>query len=193
MKISLLMLAISFVSLPAFAMQTIAVDKATSGSTNFVAIGRPSMLKIKGAAGAPKGEIKINGDKASGELTFQLDDLDTGMSLRNKHMKEKYLETGKFPTAKLTFTDVALPAEFSKGDASIDKLPFKGTLNLHGKDSPVEGTAKVTRKGGTVEVDATMETKTTSHDIATPSFAGITIGENITINVQFTAPIEDRK
>ena len=41
-------------------------------------------------------------------LTVRLDTLDTGIALRNKHMKETYLETDKFPEARLEVARAAL-------------------------------------------------------------------------------------
>lgn len=73
-----------------------------SGSVEFLAIGRPSAIKIRGKGTAPEGKVTLVSDKenriARGTLVFDMTSLDTGMDTRNEHMKEKYLETGKYLT-----------------------------------------------------------------------------------------------
>src|SRR5882762_2628767 len=72
----------------------------------------------------------------SGNLTVDLSSLDTGIALRNAHMRDNYLEVGKgrdFATALLS--DVRL----DKVDASTfhGQTPFTGMLLLHGTRKPV--------------------------------------------------------
>ena len=163
------------------------VNKGT-GKVTFDAIGKPSALKIHGKGEAPKGELIVSSGKLGGAVTFQLDSLDTGIGLRNKHMKERYLEVSKYPEAKLTVTDLPVPDSISAENFSSDSLPFKGTLALHGVEKPVEGTAKVSRQGQSMSVETRIELKTNDFAIAVPSFAGVTMAENVTIQAQITAP-----
>src|SRR5438046_2728106 len=77
-----------------------------NGEVEFLATGRPSALKIRGkikedAKDALTGKLQVTGANVTGTAKLALDMLDTGIDLRNKHMKEKYLETGKFPTAEV--------------------------------------------------------------------------------------------
>lgn len=170
---------------------TLDLSKGT-GSVSFDAIGRPSALKIHGKGEAPKGELSVEDGKLSGTCTFRLDTLDTGIGLRNKHMKERYLEVGKFPLAKLAFTSLPLPENAGSAGFSHDALPFKGVLSLHGVDKPVEGTAKVSRQGDAMALDARFGIKTTDFGIATPSFAGVTMAEDVTVEARITAPLQGK-
>jgi polyisoprenoid-binding protein YceI len=155
---------------------------------SFKAIGRPSALKIHGKGDAPKGAITVEGGKVTGKSTFDLTSLDTGIKLRNTHMKEKYLETEKYPQATLTITEMAAPEGFDKPDFKADDLPFKGAMALHGVERPVEGEARLERKGDSMEVETDFSLKTSEFNIPTPSFAGITLAETIDVNVKITAP-----
>ncbi len=76
---------------------------AKAGEVKFIATGKPGFLKIKGESKGkgPAGKITITDGAATGEFTFELASLDTGIDLRNDHMKNKYLEIGKFPLARL--------------------------------------------------------------------------------------------
>lgn len=165
-------------------------DKTTAGNVEFRATGRPSAMKIVGKGTAPRGNVTWDGSNAAGTLVFDMKSLDTGMDLRNKHMKEKYLEVEKFPEAKLTLTKVALPKEASQqSNFSYDGIPFEGKLQLHGVEKPVAGKAKLDRKDGALTLLATFPLKMTEYAIAVPSFAGITVAEDVEVSVQDTAPM----
>src|SRR5262245_17940595 len=85
-------------------------DLASSkGTVEFEAIGRPSALKIHGKGEAPKGKLTVKDSQVSGQVSFRLDSLQTGIALRDKHMKEKYLESEKFPEATLQITKIEPP------------------------------------------------------------------------------------
>ena len=76
------------------------------GKIEFRAIGRPSGLKVVGTGEAAKGKIEMAGNKASGVAVFNLESLVTGIEMRDEHMKKRYLETGKFPEAKLSISRI---------------------------------------------------------------------------------------
>lgn len=61
-------------------------------------------------------------------FTLPLNTLDTGISLRNKHMREKYLETALFPEARFRgkFYDLYLYED------EDNPLAMEGTLDVHG-------------------------------------------------------------
>ena len=63
-------------------------------------------------------------------LTVDLRALDTGVGLRNKEMRERYLETGKFPEATFKSVSVTGPAEVAPNAAA--DLKVTGDFTLHG-------------------------------------------------------------
>ena len=160
-----------------------------SGAVEFNAIGRPSALKIHGKGSAPKGTLTVEGGAASGQLIFDLESLDTGIKMRNEHMKQKYLEVGKYSKATLTLTKIAVsPALFTETGKS-EPVPFQGKLHLHGIEKPVTGTAKLERNGDQLSVDAQFGIKISDYGIVTPSFSGITMAEDVNVAVQLTTPV----
>jgi polyisoprenoid-binding protein YceI len=183
--------ATSIIALPAFA-DTAKVDfDHSTGSIAFHAVGHPSAIKINGTGASPKGSLTIGDDgKVSGTVILDITSLDTGISMRTNHMKEKYLEVEKFPTAALTITEIDLPqADFAKADYSEDKVPFKGDLTLHGVTKPVSGTAHIERHGASSAVHAEFTVKITDYAIAVPVFAGITVADEVTLEVDAKAPV----
>lgn len=167
--------------------ETWTVDSATS-KAGFVAIGSPGFLRISGEGARVKGVAQSNeSDPAKvtvkGTFEVELASLKTGMSLRDKHMKEKYLEVGKFPVAALTIEAVDLRA--------IDILPteqdFTGKLTLKGVTKQIHGRAKLTRTDPAVQVEANFSINLTDYPIDIPAWLGITVAEKVDVNVHFIA------
>jgi polyisoprenoid-binding protein YceI len=154
--------------------------KPAKGDVQIEATGRPAMVKIKGKGEGPTGSLKVAGTNVTGDITFTLDSLDTGIDLRNEHMKEKYLETKKHPKATLTLKEVSLPAGWSKEKPQVSETKFKGELELHGEKRPVEGTFEVT---GNKELKAKMELKISDYKIDIPSYLGVTVADTVKVQI----------
>lgn len=164
---------------PTVGVATLKAEK-TKGQVVFEAIGKPSFLKIKGQGEGPEGEITIK-DTVTGTFKFKMATLDTGISLRNEHMKNKYLEVEKFPSAELKIEEVT---KFNPAAPEAKGLPFKGTLTIHGVAKPISGTVDVEKKAAGYKVAANFETKLTDYAIAIPSYAGITVADSVKVSVQ---------
>lgn len=169
----------------------VALDPS-KGSIEFIALGRPNMLRINGKASGAEGQFVWKGDLVSGEAKFKLEGLDTGIALRTRHMKEKYLEVATYPEARLVLTEFRVPAGFSSGK-KVEDVPFQGKLTLHGKEKPVSGKAMIEKKGEELSVNAGFTVKTGEFGIATPSFAGITMAEDVEVKVQFSSALTQSK
>jgi polyisoprenoid-binding protein YceI len=63
-------------------------------------------------------------------------------------------------------------------------MPFTGKLNLHGLDRPVTGTAEIKTENEQVKILAKFKVKSSEFNINIPSFAGITVGDEIEIEVE---------
>ena len=109
---------------------TVDLDHGT-GNVEFRATGHPTALHIIGKGGAPRGNFVVTGTAITGTALFDLTSLDTGISMRTRHMKEKYLETEKFHDAKLTLVKMSLPPEATQDHFTFDQVPFTGKLLLH--------------------------------------------------------------
>lgn len=147
-----------------------------SGKVEFLAIGKPSFLKVRGIGTAPIGELKLTGTKASGEFTFDLSTLDTDIALRNEHMKDKYLEVGKFPKATIRFKDV----DAKEGAKST--IPAE--LELHGVKKTVSLDAELQPDGEAKKATGTFKFKLTDFGIAIPTHLGITIADEVTVTIE---------
>src|SRR3989338_6695806 len=64
-----------------------------AGDVRFLAVGKPSMLKIHGKGKILAADFQLEKESLKGSAEVDLNSIDTGIALRNQHMKEKYLET----------------------------------------------------------------------------------------------------
>lgn len=150
--------------------------KSSSGEVKFTAIGKPGFLKINGQSNGkyPTGTANFNNGKADGEFEFTLKEFNTGINLRDEHMKNKYLEIGKFPTAKLAFKDISIKDSNSDYDGT-----FNGNLTLHGVTKPVSGKVKYTGKDK--KIVANFSVKVSDFQIPVPKYLGVTVSESVDI------------
>ncbi|MBY0316383.1 MAG: YceI family protein [Bdellovibrionales bacterium] len=154
--------------------------QAQSGAVTFEAVGKPSFLKIKGQGEGPEGNIQID-KNITGEFKFKLDTLNTGISLRDSHMKEKYLEVAKHPDARLKLEEVK---DWSVEKGEAQGVPFKGSLTIHGVEKPVTGTVDIKKKDAGYAVVANFETKISLYGIDLPSYAGVTVADDVKVSVK---------
>jgi polyisoprenoid-binding protein YceI len=154
--------------------------KATAGEVKFTAIGKPGFLKIRGESVGkkPDGHIEFNNDSLTGEFTFDLKYLNTGIDLRDEHMKEKYLEVAKFPTAKLVIK--AIPIKAEDLDKNIRK-DFSGSLTLHGTTKEISGTADY--NGSAKKINAQFKVELSDFGIAIPEHLGIKVSKTAEVEV----------
>ena len=159
----------------------------TKSRVEFLSVGNPGAIKIRGKLPEEKpvlkGTIRLEGNAVSGSATVLLEQFDTGIELRNKHMKEKYLETQKWQTAELTLTKMTLPDSCQQDECEASKVPFEGTLSLHGVKKPVSGTSDVKKKSSEVEANFDFKFPLSDFGIETPSFMGVTVAQNVTVTV----------
>ncbi len=169
----------------AFAAPVIIPVQADHGKVEFHAVGRPSMIKINGEGKGPAGQLTVNGSKVEGDLTFDMTSLTSGISMRDSHMKERYLEVQKFPEAKLHLTEVSLPAGWSFAKSELKDRPFKGDLTLHGVTKPVTGTFDVKPgTGGMASATARFVAQIDQHGVEIPKYLGITVKNEVPIELQ---------
>lgn len=171
--------------------------ESTAGKLEFLAIGKPSAIKIKGEGPGPTGEftLKKNGStvQLSADLQIDLSAVQTGISLRDRHMKEKYLETDKFKTAQLVIKQAELAETALKGSGT-HKVP--GTLRIKGVEKPVDITVALQPAGDKTRSVSTFKINLTEYPIGVPSYAGITVANDVEVKVetQFaTATLKDVK
>jgi len=114
--------------------------------------------------------------------TVGLGSLATGIELRDKHMREKYLETAKYPVLVFTI------------DKSKVKSPFEGdidgNLKLHGVTQSVRLHYKATGTEKHASVVGSTKLNMKDFNIAVPSYLGVSVKPDVTVT--FKLDVEDR-
>jgi polyisoprenoid-binding protein YceI len=161
------------------AVASAAITGAGGTSAVFDAVG-PAGLKIEGKTS----QVGVAEQDGNVVITVAPGSFDTGIELRNRHMREKYLETDKYPNAVLTVPRPAIRFPPDGADASGNA---PGTLNLHGQTKPVTISYKAHRAGDTYVVTGSAHVKMTDFGIAQPSYLGVTVKPDVDITVSFSA------
>ena len=165
--------------------------KKNNGVVKFFALGNPSAIRIDGVGTGPEGRLEVVADekqsKIAGQFVFEVVSLNSGIDMRDTHMKEKYLEVEKFPTAKFTLETINMDGNILKNFNKAN-VPFTGIMNLHGKEKAVAGIADLKSVSkDEVKVIAKFKVKSSDFNIEIPSFAGITVADEIDLEVEMQA------
>ena len=121
-----------------------------------------------------------NPSAASVQLVINVDSLDTGVALRNKEMRGRYLQTDKFGTATFKSVSVSGPASIAPNQPA--DINITGDLTLHGITKRLTIPVRVV-----LIPDGRIHT-TSSFKIHMPDF-GITVPHNILVTVNDEVPV----
>lgn len=157
-----------------------------SSQTQFIAIGKPAMLRIKGEATNLNSLLQVENNFISGELQLELRNLQTGIEIRDSHMKEKYLEVGKYPLTKLKLENLELPNKLDQIHSKSDEKKFSGKLTLHGVTKEVDGTYFLEPESQNIKVNAQFNINLSDFRIDIPSYAGIKVADKVEILTSLT-------
>jgi polyisoprenoid-binding protein YceI len=162
-------------SLQAFAGWT----REGEAAVTFNGVG-PAGFKLEGKTK----QLELKDDGKTLTIVINLKELDTGISMRDSHMRDKYIEVGTFPEATLA---VPLASIKVPDDGKSVEVETKGTFTVHGvaKELPFKYTA--TNKGGVIEIDGKLNLNLKDHGINVPTYLGITVKPDITTHTVFKA------
>lgn len=150
------------------------------GEVHFYALGKPSLLKIHGESTDLAGTLTQEKGKFQGKFSLKMDGFQTGMKLRDRHLKNKVFDVKKYPETILVLKD--LPIQFGEG------LKFQGKLKFHGVERSVEGKVDLKQAADKrCEFKAMFPIKLSDFDIQPPKFAGMKIEEEIKLEVRGTS------
>lgn len=151
--------------------------KSKDNKVEFEATGNPGFLRIVGVGSYVHGMVRGDERSFRAEMEVPLKEFDTGIMLRNKHMKEKYLEVDKYPEAKLVIENLT---GFKQGEEFF----WRGRLTIKNNSKPVNGTATVKGK----KIKANFKVLISDYpEIGVPSYLGITVTESVEVRVEATA------
>jgi len=129
-------------------------------------------------------QLRIEDDGTTLKITVPLAGLQTGIGLRDRHMREKYLQVDRFPDAVLEvpWSGVKLPGDGQTGEGSAP-----GKMTLHGKSKDVQVKYRIVRTGTRYQVTGNVPLNLKDYDIEVPSYMGVTVQPDIDASASFTA------
>jgi len=122
-------------------------------------------------------------DLASSEFFFEVDlaSLDTGIGLRNRHMRDNYLETDEFPYASFAGR-VGRLGEESPGRF---KAETRGTFTVHGIEQSRDIECTAEKIGEALRVRCAFTVTLSDHGIPIPKLMFMKIDEVIELDLDF--------
>lgn len=158
-----------------------ALGQASNASVSMLATG-PGGLKIEGKTS----ELLVKEEAGKVHFVVPLAHLDTGIELRNRHMRDKYLEVGKYPNAELVLDRAALkfPEDGRESSGSAN-----GTMTIHGQTKPVTVSYKAKRSGNSYDVSGSARVNIKDYGVDVPSYLGVTVKPDV--DVSLSARVQD--
>jgi polyisoprenoid-binding protein YceI len=151
-----------------------------SGNVNFLSTA--PLNEFNGVSEKLNGLIDLSGNVL--DFFVDLNTLDTGIGLRDKHMRDNYLETEKYPFAEFTGKFNAIP-----GLTIGSKTPVtaNGKFKIHGveRQIQVKGTLSKNVKGE-LELDAGFDVLLSDYKIPVPKLVFYELAEKQTVTIKAT-------
>lgn len=143
-----------------------------------VFISDAQLLEFKGTSTQLAGLINLN--KNLVDFYLDLNTIDTGIELRNKHMRNRYLETDDHPFAEFTGKLISSlnPQRFKKQQAKV-----QGTFKLHGVERKMTLTGTITPTKEGLQVNASWNILLETFDIERPSIVFYKLANKQKINI----------
>lgn len=130
-----------------------------------------------------------NANPTVSEFYFEVDlaSLDTGIGLRNRHMRDNYLETDEYPYAEFSGRVVQLREE----TAGRFRVLTRGAFSVHGieRERDIECLAESLEEG--VRVICDFEVRLSDHDIDIPRLMFLKINEVMRVHLDFFLSLAD--
>jgi polyisoprenoid-binding protein YceI len=188
-RLVLLWVGLATALIPAQSILALDLQLDRNAAHNVTFISDAPVEDIEGVTSAIDGYVSWTGDSlASGtrydssEFYFEveLNGLETGIGLRDRHMRENYLETEKFPYA--SFSGSIAGVEVA-GDTSLVRIA--GTFLLHGEEQAMTLVCKVRPDEMSYHVTTQFEIRLPDFKIEVPSLMFLKISEVIAVKIDF--------
>jgi polyisoprenoid-binding protein YceI len=173
---------------------------AAATASYIVASGAPSQVVFQSKAPMETftgkthqltGAIELDPEKLADVIVVRLEadmaSLDTGIALRDRHMRDNHLHCDKFPKAVFTggtLSDVSAPQV-------VEGTPVTGTitgeLELHGVKKPLAAKFEMSMTGGVLRVVARFGVTLAEFGIPRPQFLLMKLGETQAVTVDLVA------
>jgi polyisoprenoid-binding protein YceI len=124
-----------------------------------------------------------------GKLVVDAKSLDTGIELRNEHMRNDHLHPDVYPTIEFVLEEIVSPPVTSMPDKKPLSLKGRGKFTLHGMTRTIEPdlTTVLDSADSTLQVTARFKVKLQDYNIPRPQFLFLRLAEEQDVEVKFIA------
>ncbi|MGE5457825.1 MAG: YceI family protein [Methanococcaceae archaeon] len=159
------------------------IDKGRKNLVKFISDAK--IESFEGTTDKIDGYLVFDGNDilSKSSLYFEVDlrTLDTGIGLRNRHMREEYLETDKYPLT--TFKGKIIKADkISEGNF---KVLAEGDLTIHGVTKKVQTIGQISNIGNGFHITSKFEVRLPDYNIEVPTMMFLKISEIIKLDLDF--------
>lgn len=156
------------------------VFKTENGSVEF--LSKASLSEFTGESASLNGLVDL--DKNLLDFFVDLNTIKTGIGLRDKHMRENYLETKKYPFAEFTGEIDTLP-NMRKGQAQ--EVIAKGRFKIHGVERVLEVPGKLTMvSDNELNLEAQFKVLLSDYNIDIPNVVFYELSEEQIVTIRAT-------
>ena len=198
MKSLLFSLALLVALLPSFGQTTF---KVVAGNANTIVqfTSKATTETVVGTTHTATGSIEFDpsssGQGARGDIHVDLSSIKTGLALRDRHMRQNQLETGKYPEAVFTLTSLTLPSG-GLPEGILTRVNVKGTFSLHGVEHSIEPESYITlsnsSSGTAISVASNFTLRLADYNIKRPQFLMLRLAEEQQMTVKLFAQSSER-
>lgn len=170
----------------------VAEDVHTPNEVSFTS--RAAIVKFTGRTSKVTGLSEVNLDNVAaskGSIKVDLASLDTGIGLRNEHLRGT-LSTDKYPTADFVLGKLTVPGNKLKPNAETQGTAT-GKMTIHGVTRTVTAPVTLTflpqqdaqyRPGDWVQLESQFKLKLSEYGVALPQgVLGVKVADEVAINV----------
>lgn len=154
-----------------------ALSAPSGAKVGFQASG-PAGMKIEGTTS----DLNVTDDGTTLTIDVPLANLSTGIALRDHHMREKYLEVGKFPSATLQVARAALKMPAQGAGVELD---VPGALQLHGQKRTVTVHYDAKGDGSGLAAHGRFRVNMNDYGITVPTYLGVTVKPDVDVVATF--------
>ncbi|MCA9752224.1 MAG: YceI family protein [Gemmatimonadetes bacterium] len=158
--------------------------------TEVVFHSKAPMESFEGKTREVAGTVTLDPDDVAAvaiDVTVDMVSLDTGIGLRNQHMRENHLETDEFPVATFTGGEIAQGGGPLAAGSPLE-LSLTGDLTIHGVTQQI--TVPITLAldaDGALRLSAEFPVELADYEISRPGFLVMKLGETQRVEVTLRA------
>lgn len=164
---------------------------APNAASRIEFVSKAPMETFGGKTRAVSGSVSLDpaglADSIDVQVNVDMSTLDTGIDMRNKHMRENHLETEKYPQATFRGGRLSKLSATSLAEGQTVSGIIVGEMELHGVKKPMEAPIDLTLHKGALHVVSRFKIKLPDYNIARPQFLVMKLDEVQSVTVDLEA------